>query len=148
MSNATQVIARRIRRRRKYSAPVSLPARSLSHAMTSVRSATRPRAECSTSWRHLAIRWLLHSVAKWKTSTGEMPQSGQGRSFAAKSPSAQKPAKRGDCMTAAPVRAHMMGPRRDAAILLRDGMDPEQSGPCALKGVKSWWLPSDAIGAR
>ena len=55
---------------------------------------------------------------------------------------------RADDIAAAPVRAQTIGARRLAAMLLREGTDPEHPGPCVLMGVNARWKPSDEIGAR
>ena len=55
---------------------------------------------------------------------------------------------RGEDIAAAPARAHIIGPIRQAATLLRPGTEPEQPGPCALNGIKDWWSPSDDSGAK
>ena len=54
---------------------------------------------------------------------------------------------RADDIAAAPVRAQTIGARRLAAMLLREGTDPEHPGPCVLMGVNARWKPSDEIGA-
>jgi len=130
----------------------SRPARSRSEAMTAVRSRSNFFAAASAPCLHESIIAWLHSVIKWYGSSGVTLQSAQGFELAAWSvgrpPSVSTcDAKRGDSIAAAPVRAHAIGPRRGAATLLRVGMDPEQPGPCALKGVNCEWFPREASGA-